>query len=528
MAKSLPCYAAYYHRTKETEALLKILTNKIKEALLSVLPVTAIVFFLNLTPLIHFSAREMTVLLICSLFLILGIGLFNLGADLAMTPMGEHTGAGLTKSGRLWLLLAVCFTMGLLITVAEPDLSVLASQVSDVINPVLLIIFVAVGVGLFLLVAMLKIVFGSSLSGLLMFFYMLLFALAGLMIVNGNGNLLSLVFDSGGVTTGPVTVPFIMALGVGIAATLGGRNVGENSFGLIALCSVGPMLAVAMLGITVRGDLSYQVPDYSIENALGKNLFSILLSVAHEVILAIALILLFFAALQIFVLKLPRQKLVQIAVGILYTVVGLIIFLTSVTVGFMPVGYKMGAMLAGNSPYYIVLFGFIIGTVTVLAEPAVHVLNKQVEEVTNGTVGKKSMMAALSVGVGISIGLSMLRTVLDFNILYYLIPGYFISLGLSFFVPGIYTAIAFDSGGVASGPLTSSFILPFAVGVCCVLQGESHVMTDAFGIVAMVAMTPLITIQILGFRAILTRKLRERIAMKRILGSDDEQIIDFM
>ena len=194
----------------------------------------------------------------------------------------------------------------------------------------------------------------------------------------------------------------------------------------------------------------------------------------------------------------------------------------------MPIGYRMGEMLAASPRYVIIGFGFVIGAVVVLAEPAVHVLNKQVEEITDGTVTKRSMLIALSVGVGISIGLSMLRIIFDFSLLYYLIPGYFISLGLSFFVPKLYTAIAFDSGGVASGPLTSTFILPFAVGVCYVLHGTDKIMSDAFGIVAMVAMTPLITIQLLGFRAIMTKKVRENIAMKRILGAEDEQIINFM
>ena len=240
------------------------------------------------------------------------------------------------------------------------------------------------------------------------------------------------------------------------------------------------------------------------------------------------MIAIFFFILHVIFLKLPKKKLFQILIGIAYTVVGLVVFLTAVSVGFMPIGYKMGTELASGPSWMIVVFGFILGTVVVLAEPAVHVLNKQVEEITGGTVSKTSMMIALSVGVGISIGLSMLRIIFDFNILYYLIPGYFISLGLSFFVPGLYTAIAFDSGGVASGPLTSSFILPFAVGVCCVIGGESKIMSNAFGIVAMVAMTPLITIQLLGFKAIITRKVKQKIAMKRILEADDEQIINFM
>ncbi len=466
--------------------------------------------------------------MVCAFFLILGIGLFNLGADLAMTPMGEHVGAGLSRSGNLKLLLSVCFAMGLLITIAEPDLSVLASQVSDVINGTLLIVAVGIGVGIFLVISVLKIVFGKPLSSLIIFFYMVMFAAASLVIVNGNSDFLAMAFDSGGVTTGPITVPFIMALGVGIAATLGGKNVGENSFGLIALCSVGPILAVMMLGIGVKGDINYQVPDYSVESQLGMEILHTLLSVVEEVALALGLIVLFFVVLQITVLKLPKKKLLQITVGIIYTFLGLVIFLSSVSIGFMPVGYKLGTELAEAPPTVIVIFGVILGAVVVLAEPAVHVLKKQVEEITERAVSKRSMMIALSSGVSISIGLSMLRIVCDFNILYYVIPGYFISLGLSFFVPGIYTAIAFDSGGVASGPLTSSFILPFAIGVCYTLQGADKIMSDAFGVVAMVAMTPLITIQILGFRAVIARKVRNKIALRAILDSEDEQIINFM
>lgn len=508
--------------------MIKALRKKLGEALTSVFPVTAIVFILNLTPLVEFSKKELIVFLVSSLLLILGIALFNLGADLAMTPMGEHIGIGLTKTKKLSLLLIVCFAMGVLITIAEPDLTVLASQVKDIINPTVLTVSVGVGVGIFLLISVLKIVFRKQLSSLLMFFYMVLFALASLVVINGKADFLSLAFDSGGVTTGPITVPFIMALGVGIALTLGGRNVEENSFGLIAMCSVGPILAVTALGIFAKGNISYKLPDYSIESHLGKNFLPALGSVAKEVLIAIGLISTFFFVLQVIFLKLPRKKLIQIIIGIAYTVIGLVVFLTAVNVGFMPIGYKMGTELAENVPWIIAVFGFILGTVVVLAEPAVHVLNKQVEEVTGGTVSKTSMMIALSVGVGISIALSMIRIIFDFSILYYLIPGYFISLGLSFFVPGLYTAIAFDSGGVASGPLTSSFILPFAVGICFALGGEEKIMANAFGVVAMVAMTPLITIQLLGFKAVVTRKVRQKIAMKRILEADDEQIINFM
>jgi len=506
-----------------------VFVKKFRESLVSVLPVAIIVVILNLTPLVNLTATELTVFLVSSVFLIFGIGMFNLGAEIAMTPMGEHIGSGLTKSKSIKLLLSVCFLMGLLITVAEPDLSVLADQVSGSINGTLLIVTVGVGVGLFLVLSVLKILFRKPLSSMLIFFYMLLFAFAALLITNGNVDFLALAFDSGGVTTGPITVPFIMALGVGIAGTMGGKDVGENSFGLIAMCSIGPILAVMLLGVTANKPISYPTPDYNVANGLGFALLETVLNTVGEVLLALGLIVAFFFILQIFFLKLPKKRLIRITLGIIYTFIGLVLFLTSVTVGFMPIGYKLGTELASNAaPAVIVIFGFILGMVVVLAEPAVQVLNKQVEEITDGTVSRRAMMIALSIGVGISIGLSMLRIILDFNILYYVIPGYFISLGLSFFVPGLYTAIAFDSGGVASGPLTSGFILPLSIGVCYALQGESSIMSLAFGIVAMVAMTPLITIQILGFRAVVTNMMRKRIAIKRILNADDEQIINFM
>lgn len=508
--------------------MYKQLYEKIKESLISVLPITLIVIILNFTPLINFSIDELIIFVISALLLISGIGLFNLGADMAMTPMGEYIGTSLTKSKKLGILLFAALLLGFFITIAEPDLSVLAKQVEKVLDGTLLIMLVGVGVGIFLLLSVLKIVFKRNLASMLMFFYMLLFAICSIVIINGNELLLPLAFDSGGVTTGPITVPFIMALGVGIALTIGGKRANENSFGLIALCSIGPMLAVAVLSIFADGDVPYEVPEaYILPDNLLRSYFTTLLSVTKEVTIALGLIVVFFFIIQTIFIKLPRKRLLQILVGILYTYIGLIIFLTSVNVGFMPIGYKMGMDLANNKPA-LVIISFIIGLVVVLAEPAVHVLNKQVEQITNGIVTKKSMLIALSIGVGISICLSIIRIIFDFSILYYLIPGYFISLGLSFFVPRMYTAIAFDSGGVASGPLTSTFILPFAVGVCMVLQGQDSIMYNAFGIVSMVAMTPLITIQLLGFRALAAKRIREKIAMKRISNEDDNIIIEFM
>lgn len=473
----------------------------------------------------------MVVFAVSALFLVLGIGLFNLGADLAMTPMGSYVGSGLTKSKKLAILLSVCFVMGVLITIAEPDLSVLAGQVESVISPkMLLVITVGIGVGLFLVVAVAKIVFHLNLSMLLMFFYLMLFAVCAILIENGKISFIPLSFDSGGVTTGPITVPFIMALGVGISTTIGGRNANENSFGLIALCSIGPMIAVMMLMLFSNGDTSSMsgLDEYvTVSESLGE-FGRIVLNKLKDVAIALGLVVAFFFILQFIILKLPKQKLIQIGIGIAYTFLGLVIFLVAVEVGFMPIGFKLGMKIAEFSRPVLVVFGLVLGMVVVLAEPAVHVLNKQVEEITGGGVKKLEMLIALSIAVGISIGLSMLRTIFGFSILYYLIPGYLISLGLSFFVPKIYTAIAFDSGGVASGPLTSSFILPLVIGACVALGGDTDaILNNAFGVVAMVAMTPLIMIQILGFKAVMLSKVRNKLAMKRILAADDEQIIYF-
>ena len=507
---------------------MKELWSKIKEALISALPITAIVYILALTPAFDFSRDELITFTIGAVLLILGIGLFNMGADLAMTHMGTHVGAGMSKQRKLGLLLAVCFVLGVLITIAEPDLQVLAKQVSAVMNGTVLICAVGIGVGAFLLVAILRIVFKKSLSHILMLFYMLLFALALLLAVNDNLNLLPLAFDSGGVTTGPITVPFIMALGVGISSVLGDKRNKENSFGLVALCSVGPVMAVLLLGVFSRNDLTYQVPDYSVSSDILDSFLSTAAHTAQEVAIALGLIVVFFLICQIAFLRLPRKRLYRIGVGVLLTYVGLVLFLTGVNVGFMPIGYKLGYTLAQKSKVMLTVFGLVMGVLVVLAEPAIHVLNQQVEDVTGGFVTRKSMIMGLCIGVGASIALSVIRIIFDFSLVYYIIPGYFISLALSLFVPPVYTAIAFDSGGVASGPMTSGFILPFAVGACVALQGADAVLRDAFGVVALVAMTPLITIQLLGFRAILADKVKERKAMKRILDADDQQIINFM
>ena len=512
--------------------MLRQLWLKIKESLISVLPVTIIVFVLALTPLFNPTGAELGLFAVSAVFLILGISLFNLGADMAMSVMGEKVGSTLIKSNKIWVIALILFFMGLLITIAEPDLSVLADQVSSILNNWILMIAIGLGVGIFLVLAVLKIIFKADLSMMLIFFYMVMFSVTALVIQNGTGSFLALAYDSGGVTTGPITVPFIMALGLGIATTVGGRKAKESSFGLVSLCSIGPIIAVLILGLTINPDKlnganlfnldSYNMPD-DIVREFG---FEVLLQMKN-VAISLGLIVAFFLIINFLFIKMKKRSLIKIAVGIGYTFVGLVLFLSAAGIGFLTVGFKLGKEMASQSTIWIILFALVIGMVVVLAEPAVHVLTRQVESVTMGRVKKRTMLIALSIGVGLSICLSMIRIVFDFSILYYLIPGYLLSLGLSFFVPKIYTAIAFDSGGVASGPLTSSFILPFAIGACSILQ-PNNLLEDAFGIVAMVAMTPLITIQLLGFKSEVTQRLQVRRRIHKLVSADDEQIINLM
>lgn len=500
----------------------KNLLLKIKESLTSVLPITIIVLILHLT-ISPISKGTLALFLVGAVFLILGMGLFTLGADLAMMPMGELVGAQIAKSKRLIFMVIVSLIFGIIITVAEPDLQVLARQVPSVPDATI-IWSVAIGVGIFLVIALLRIVFQLRLSYLLLIFYIALFLIATFTSVN----FLSVAFDSGGVTTGPITVPFIMALGLGISTVRGDKASHDDSFGLVALCSIGPILAVLLLA------LFYNPTSGTYESLSKVEVHSIIellqlfkKEIPHymkEVAIALSPIILFFGLFQIFSLKLNRRKITKIIVGILYTYSGLVVFLTGVNLGFLPVGKYLGSKIA-SLPYNQILIplGMIMGFFIVTAEPAVHVLTKQVENITGGSISQRAMLGSLSIGVAISVGLAMLRVLTGVSIWYMILPGYGIALILTFFVPKIFTAIAFDSGGVASGPMTATFLLPFAMGACEQIGG--NVLSDAFGIVAMVAMTPLVTIQILG----LVYNIKNRISSDEVvlLPNESEEIIDF-
>jgi hypothetical protein len=479
-----------------------VLGEKVREALASVLPITVIVLILCFT-IAPVPTDILLAFLVGAVLLIVGMGFFTLGADTAMTPIGERVGAAMTKSRKLWIVIAVGFLIGVIVTVSEPDLQVLANQVPGVPNAVL-VGAVAVGVGAFLVLALLRILFRIPLNRMLIFFYVLVFAMA----IFIPEDFLAVAFDSGGVTTGPMTVPFIMALGLGVSSIRSDENAAQDSFGLVALCSVGPILAVMLLALIFPAAGTYTpavLPSAENSKVLWDMFQNGLPTYIHEVAVCLAPIAIFFALFQVVSLKLKKKKVLKIVVGIFYTYVGLVLFLTGVNVGFLPAGNYLGSLIA-ELPYNWILIpiGMLMGWFIVQAEPAVHVLNHQVEEITSGAIPGKAMSTSLSIGVAVSIGLAMVRVLTGISIFWFLIPGYFAAIIMSYYVPKMFTAIAFDSGGVASGPMTATFLLPFAQGACNAMGG--NVVTDAFGVVAMVAMTPLLTIQMLGL--VYQRKLK--------------------
>lgn len=469
--------------------------EKLTETLKAVLPILAIVLLLcfSIAPI---PPSILMTFLIGAILLIIGMLFFNVGVEISMTPIGERVGSVMTRSKNVFIIILISFIMGFIITISEPDLQVLAQQVPSIPNLVL-ILAVALGVGIFLVIALLRMLLGIPLSYLLVFFYGIIFLLTCFV----PGDFLSVAFDSGGVTTGPMTVPFIMSFGIGIAAIRSDRHAEDDSFGLVSLCSIGPILSVLVLGMIFKPESAEQVSESIpiIDNTVDLwKLFAVEFpTYIEEIAISILPIVVFFGIFQLISRDVNKHTLIKICIGLVYTYVGLVLFLTGVNVGFMPAGNYLGQTLA-NLPYAWILvpIGMIIGYFIVKAEPAVFVLTKQVEEMTSGAISAKAMGTSLSLGVSASVGLAMIRVLTGINILWFLVPGYAIALILTFFVPKLFTAIAFDSGGVASGPMTATFLLPLAMGACGALGG--NIITDAFGIVAMVAMTPLITIQIMG------------------------------
>ncbi len=484
------------------------------------LPITVIVFLLSVV-IAPMPAGTLLLFLCGALLLICGMGLFTLGADMSMMPLGEDIGAAMTKTKKILLVAAVSLAMGVIITVAEPDLQVLAQLVPG-IPDLTLILAVAGGVGLFLLFAIFRILFRICLSHMLIVCYTLVIVLS----IFAPTNFVSVAFDSGGVTTGPITVPFIMAMGLGLACVRGDKESREDSFGLVALCSIGPILAVLILGICFHPKDTGYVPPVIPEIVTSRDVsLEFLRGLPHhfgEVARAVWPILAVLALFQLVTRRYSKRRLLRLFIGFIYTFAGLVLFMTGVNVGFIPVGQLLGNDLASSSFQWLLLpLGALIGYFIVAAEPAVHVLKRQVEEVSLGAIPGKAVQRYLSIGVAVSLAISMLRVITGVSIYWFLIPGYLAAIALTFFVPKMFIGIAFDSGGVVSGPMTSTFLLPFAIGACA---NPERIMTDAFGLVAMVAMTPLLAIQLMGIA------YKGRLAQATqvdLLDDSDDAIIEY-
>lgn len=510
---------------KETALLNTTLKEKIRESLSAVLPITFIVLFLSVF-LVPLEVGTVVIFFVGALMLIIGMGMFQLGAETAMTPLGEGIGIALSKSRKTALIGAIVFVMGIIVTIAEPDLAVLSEQVPSIPNSTL-IWTVALGVGIFLSVAVLRIILRIDLSVLLMILYAFLLLFSFFV----PKDFLAVAFDSGGVTTGPITVPFIMALGVGLSAVRGDKNASSDSFGLVALSSIGPILAVMILGLCFSPkDASYSAISVADVKTMRDVTHAFAIEIpkyAKEVLISLLPIFAVFVIFELICHRYGKRQLKRICVGFIYTYIGLVFFLCGVNVGFAPVGTLLGARLASSkTKWLLVPIGMLIGYFIVKAEPAIQILNKQVQSVTGGSVSSKSMDRCLSIGVAVSIGLSILRILTSIPIQYIIIPGYIIALIMSRFVPKIFVGIAFDSGGVASGPMTSTFLLPMCIGICESLG--KNIMTDAFGVVALVALTPLIAIQLMGITYLLkTRKQQMTVTSEFVLPDDCDEIIIF-
>ncbi len=471
------------------------LKEKILESLSAVLPITGIVLLLSIL-LVPIELGTMVMFIMGALLLVVGMGFFQLGAEMSMTPLGEGIGVQISKTRHIPLIFIIGFSMGVIITISEPDLQVLASQVPSIPN-LTLILTVAVGVGIFLAVAILRILFQISLSTILILLYTALIGVSFLV----SRDFLAVAFDSGGVTTGPMTVPFIMAMGVGLASVRGDKNASSDSFGLVALSSVGPILAVLLLGMFfTTGETAYSaatVADVSTTRDVIKEFLFNMPPYVREVLISLIPVAVVFLFFQMFTHRYPQRQVKRVIVGFSYTYIGLVLFLCGVNVGFAPVGSLLGNEIASESwRWLLVPIGMLIGYYIVKAEPAIQVLNRQVESVTIGSVSAKAMSRCMSLGGSASVGLSILRVLTGLPIHWILIPGYVIAMVLSRFVPKMFVGIAFDSGGVASGPMTTTFLLPLSIGACNAVGG--NLMTDAFGVVALVALTPLIAIQLMG------------------------------
>ena len=517
---------------------------------LSIIPIVAITITLAIVfhgvggpHMTQFQPTDYALLGIGAVVMIVGLSLFQIGASSSLSKVGEYMGSSLSKQSSLFVVILFSLVLGTLITCAEPSILIVSKQVN--VPSIVLIGGIALGVGIFVVIGVLRIIFHGSLKVWYLLFYFITFLLVTLVAIDPDSNkqaFLPFIFDSGGVTTGSATVPFILALGTGVATVRGGKNSTSDSFGLVGMASIGPVITMTVLILMSKNTTAVSTYD-----ALGNpNIFTTFLnkliptsstSLGSSVEVAIALspILLIFFIYELIFIKLPKEQILKLLVGFAYSYVGLTLFLCATSAVMTPIGYAVGTNIGSFPQWVIILIAFIVGLVTILCEPAVHVLTVQMETVSDGRVTKLQVLITLSIGVGIAIALAALRAVTHLNIMYIVIPGYGIALISMFFCPDIYTAMAFDSGGTASGPMSTSFVLPMIIGVTTALapEGTSQeelgnlIYSDAFGVVALIALTPILAIQALGVLENAKGVYMRFITRKHLLATNDAQIIHF-
>lgn len=471
--------------------------DKLKESALSILPFFAIIIVLYLV-FLPFGLWSFCGLLLATLCMILGMSLFNIGVDMSTMKMGGYVGSHLSGSRKLTFMCILSFILGFIVTIAEPDLMVLAEQVPGISSKWVILITVSAGTGIFLLLSTIRTIFRLSIKVMLAISY----GIALILCIFAPVNFLPLAFDTMGVTTGSVSVPFIMAFGLGICAVRGGKNNQEDGFGLIALASIGPVIAILIVSMFISGNATTDTTIVSLASTSGELFASFganLLSYLREVFIVIIPIFVFFLIYNYKFLKLPKSALFRIFIGLIYTYLGLVIFLMGVSTGYLPTADILGRTIAtGDTKWWLIPISLVMGFTFVFAEPAVHVLNKQVEDITGGVISRKSMLIGLSIGVGVAMLIIVARALFAIPFMWICAPLVLILIILSIFTPDLFEGIAFDSGGVAAGSLTASFVLPFVIGVCTTFGLDS--MLFAFGSIAIVAIIPTIVIQIMGIR----------------------------
>ncbi|MBP5301388.1 MAG: DUF1538 domain-containing protein [Bacilli bacterium] len=504
-----------------------IFTKSFLNAIISSAPVFLLVEILNIFNIFSFVSFEKNILFFGSfLFLVIGITFFSIGIEHSINKIGQYIGSSIIERKNILLLIIVCFLIGLFATIAEPDLMVLASQLS--IKEVYLFLFlVGIGVGLFLVIGVFRILFKYDLKILLLLFYGIIFTLINLI----NKSFIPIIFDSGGMTTGPITVPLILSLGLGVSKSTGNNS---DSFGLSSFCSLGPLFILPFFTHFIKFQKynSNTIVDYgSLKYILLK--FSI---VFREVLLSIIPIIVFFFIYNFIFLKLPKKNIFKIIVGIVYVYFGLSLFLAGVEIGFVPIAEHLGYLLISKSKLLLFIISGIIGFTITLCEPSVKVLINQIESVSNGAIKKRNMLITLSLSISLAVILSVIRVVCDFSVLYYIVPGYILAMILSCFTPNIYFGIAFDSGGVTSGSLSSAFILPFIIGVAnytCLQKNygldfaREFVLKNAFGVISLIALAPLIVIQIFGLVIYIANHYNNIVEYRKMHKGEDNQIIKF-